>query len=186
MSCRCGRNDATFGGRPHSCFSRAVSFSTWTRQARLPLRMGGCGLRDSRRTSVAAFWASWADALPTLQARFPASLGALALELESSSAPRCLQEANRAGRALAAAQAAPALARTVCSSAFLKLDRPPSVSEKVSAAISRTDSRASCAGIAACCVIDDDDPSDEFSDSELVRVIAATEKDFQEAQKEAV
>ena len=48
-----------------------IEFDTWARQARLPLRFGGCGLRNSGRTSVAAYWASWADTLPVLLKRFP-------------------------------------------------------------------------------------------------------------------
>ena len=41
------------------------------RQARLPLRLGGLGLRSATRTAFAAYWASWADALPMLKARLP-------------------------------------------------------------------------------------------------------------------
>ena len=37
----------------------------------LPLRMGGLGLRSALRMAPAAFWASWADALPMLQQRLP-------------------------------------------------------------------------------------------------------------------
>ena len=48
-----------------------ISFGTWVRQARLPLRLGGCGLRNAVRTSHAAYWASWADSLPDIIARFP-------------------------------------------------------------------------------------------------------------------
>ena len=40
-------------------------------QARLPARLGGLGLRDSSRTSAAAFWASWADSMPRLHRLFP-------------------------------------------------------------------------------------------------------------------
>ena len=40
-------------------------------QARLPPRLGGLGLRDCKRTSPAAYWASFADCLPQLSARFP-------------------------------------------------------------------------------------------------------------------
>ena len=36
----------------------------------LPLRIGGLGLR-SHSMAPAAFWASWADALPMLQQRLP-------------------------------------------------------------------------------------------------------------------
>ena len=49
-----------------------VSHDSCMRQAKLPMRLGGCGLRDSRRTSPAAYWASWADTLPILVQRFPA------------------------------------------------------------------------------------------------------------------
>ena len=48
-----------------------VSFGAWVKQARLPLRLGGCGLRNSNRTSHAAYWASWADCMPDLIKRFP-------------------------------------------------------------------------------------------------------------------
>ena len=37
----------------------------------LPLSLGGLGLRSARRTCVAAYWASWADALPMIQERHP-------------------------------------------------------------------------------------------------------------------
>ena len=40
-------------------------------QAKLPLRLAGLGLRDSTRTSVAAFWSSWADSFTFLCERFP-------------------------------------------------------------------------------------------------------------------
>ena len=40
--------------------------------ASLPLRMGGLGLRSMSRCSRAAYWASWADALPMIQERNPA------------------------------------------------------------------------------------------------------------------
>ena len=40
-------------------------------QAQLPLRLGGCGLRSALRTAPAAYWASWADTLPMIQARHP-------------------------------------------------------------------------------------------------------------------
>merc|ERR1711963_1202835 len=48
-----------------------VSFATVQLQARLPLRFGGFGLRNSIRTSATAYWASWADSLNILQSRFP-------------------------------------------------------------------------------------------------------------------
>ena len=42
------------------------------RQARLPLREGGLGLRDNSAIAPAAYWSSWADVLPELQSRYPA------------------------------------------------------------------------------------------------------------------
>ena len=42
--------------------------------ASLPLRMGGLGLRSMSRCSRAAYWASWADALPMIQERNPAAM----------------------------------------------------------------------------------------------------------------
>ena len=49
-----------------------VTWQHCRRQTMLPLRLGGCGLRNSVRTSHAAYWASWADTLAVLQSRFPA------------------------------------------------------------------------------------------------------------------
>ena len=43
----------------------------WARQAQLPLRMGGMGLRCARRVSQAVYWSSWADCLQPLAQRFP-------------------------------------------------------------------------------------------------------------------
>ena len=44
----------------------------WAHQlATLPMRLGGLGLRSASRMAPAAFWASWADALPMLSARLP-------------------------------------------------------------------------------------------------------------------
>ena len=67
----------------------------------LPLRLGGLGLRDARRTSPAAYWAGVADALPVLRSRLP------------DLADRALAELERAGGArgsgLRAAQEAAAL-----------------------------------------------------------------------------
>ena len=41
--------------------------------ATLPMRLGGLGLRSAARAKPAAYWASWADALPTLAQRCPAA-----------------------------------------------------------------------------------------------------------------
>ena len=40
--------------------------------ASLPMRMGGLGLRSACRVAPAAYWASWADALPMFLDRLPA------------------------------------------------------------------------------------------------------------------
>ena len=37
--------------------------------ATLPMRMGGLGLRSAGRCATAAYWASWADALPMINQR---------------------------------------------------------------------------------------------------------------------
>ena len=39
--------------------------------ATMPMRLGGLGLRSAARMAPAAFWASWADALPTISNRLP-------------------------------------------------------------------------------------------------------------------
>eukprot|EP00973_Karenia_brevis_P072450 10064303-Karenia_brevis.AAC.1 len=44
------------------------------------MRLGGLGLRSASRTAPAAYWASWADALPMLAARMP-GLASKAVEL---------------------------------------------------------------------------------------------------------
>ena len=41
------------------------------RIAALPMRLGGLGLRSADRTAPAAYWASWADAMPMLSRRLP-------------------------------------------------------------------------------------------------------------------
>ena len=73
----------------------------WVRQARLPLRLGGCGLRNSARTAVAAYWASLADTLHPLADRFPRLAELICHSLEHpQAAPPSLQAAEEAGRLL--------------------------------------------------------------------------------------
>ena len=73
----------------------------WVRQARLPLRFGGCGLRNSVRTSAAAYWASLADTLKPLSDRFPNLAASLCHSLENPlGAPSNLQAAVAAGHIL--------------------------------------------------------------------------------------
>ena len=59
-------DEASWNSRLHR-----LDYDMWVRQARLPQRLGGCGLRDSNRILFAAFWASWADSLPIIIERFP-------------------------------------------------------------------------------------------------------------------
>ena len=53
-------------------------------RAQLALRHGGLELRSAERHAVAAYWASWADALPALASRDPAFAQALTRSLEGS------------------------------------------------------------------------------------------------------
>ena len=49
----------------------------------LPMRLGGLGLRSAERMRPAAFWASWADALPMLSNRLPTLTDQVENELET-------------------------------------------------------------------------------------------------------
>ena len=65
--------------------------------ASLPARFGGLGLRSAERTAAPAFWASWADALPMLEARRPALTAALLTEFgKPGSASSVVQELSAA------------------------------------------------------------------------------------------
>ena len=84
-----------------------VSYDAVLSQAQLPIRLAGCGLRNAVRTAPAAYWASWADALPSLVSRCP-SVGPMAmLQLcylqtldpdEPHVGPRCIVCAELAGK----------------------------------------------------------------------------------------
>jgi hypothetical protein len=85
--------------------AHGVSRDVWERQARLPLTLGGCGLRSCARTSPAAFWASLADCLPVLSRRYPQFAAQLVASLDQQTAqpgdPRTLiGGANEAARFL--------------------------------------------------------------------------------------
>ena len=69
--------------------------------ATLPMRLGGLGLRSAARMSPAAYWASWADALPMLQARLPQVTANIVGGLERE-APLtgCLGELQESARSL--------------------------------------------------------------------------------------
>ena len=51
----------------------------------LPLSTGGLGLRSAQRTSVAAHWASWANAVGKIQNRHPTIAATIVRALESGS-----------------------------------------------------------------------------------------------------
>jgi len=61
-------------------FHHGVSHDVCIQQASMPQRLSGCGLENSVRSSAAAYWASWADALSVISSRFPA-MGARAKSL---------------------------------------------------------------------------------------------------------
>ena len=73
-------------------------------RAELPCRMGGVGLRSAVRTAAAAYWASWADALPVLRLRCPDAATFLLADLRRTGGPllRCAREAAAAGECLSA------------------------------------------------------------------------------------
>ena len=68
--------------------------------ATLPLSLGGLGLRSAQRSSVAAYWASWADALPMIQERHPAVADQIVHRLEGFPDSPCLGSASGAAGSL--------------------------------------------------------------------------------------
>ena len=54
--------DALFGGLPGDAGQQEMAHTL----ASLPMRLGGLGLRSAARMALAAYWASWADALPMI------------------------------------------------------------------------------------------------------------------------
>ena len=54
------------------------------RLVHLPLRFGGLGVRSAVDAAPAAYWASWADCLPTIRARAPLAADRLVRALQSS------------------------------------------------------------------------------------------------------
>ena len=67
--------------------------------ASLPMRMGGLGLRSAVRTSPAAFWASWADALSMIQTRLPV-VDAAMRQMGAREVTGCLAELQESTRVL--------------------------------------------------------------------------------------
>ena len=81
--------------------------------SQLPMRLGGLGLRSAVRTAPAAYWASWADALPMLRARVPVvALAAVrSLTANNGDMDGCIREANAARELLVPAGFVAALVR---------------------------------------------------------------------------
>ena len=57
--------------------------------AHVPLAQGGLGLQSATATAPAAYWASWADTMPTLVRQFPADFFS-----NPAQAPPCIQAAH--------------------------------------------------------------------------------------------
>ena len=69
--------------------------------ATLPMRMGGLGLRSAVRMAPAAFWGSWADALPMIATRLPQPATSIVHRLTNGVAiGGCLGELQEAGTSL--------------------------------------------------------------------------------------
>ena len=65
--------------------------------ARLPMRMGGLGLRYAVQCADAAYWASWADALPMINERTPAIANLVVQTMDDGSTDTsCLAELKEA------------------------------------------------------------------------------------------
>ena len=68
--------------------------------ANLPLVLGGVGLRSATRTSVSAYWASWADCLPMMFARHPEVTSQIVQQLEGHPNSPFLAAAASSARAV--------------------------------------------------------------------------------------
>ena len=69
--------------------------------ARLPMRMGGLGLRSAERCADAAYWASWADAMEMIHQRTPAVADMVVRAMEEETpALGCLSDLQIAARRL--------------------------------------------------------------------------------------
>ena len=71
--------EAVLGGVPGSSEQKATAHEIMS----LPMRLGGLGLRSAERMRPAAFWASWADALPMLSNRLSTLTDQVENELET-------------------------------------------------------------------------------------------------------
>ena len=68
--------------------------------ATLPMRLGGLGLRSAQRMAHAAYWASWADALPMMSEQLPVVAISIVTALENQDARGCLGELLEAAHRL--------------------------------------------------------------------------------------
>ena len=68
--------------------------------ATLPMRLGGLGVRSAARTAIAAFWASWADAIEMIQQRCPQLAADILAELSNGPSTPCLLELEAAEQQL--------------------------------------------------------------------------------------
>ena len=70
--------------------------------ASLPMRMGGLGLRSAGRCARAAYWASWADAIPMISHRNPTVANFVVESLSGEPAPAedCLAQLHECGQTL--------------------------------------------------------------------------------------
>ena len=76
--------DALLGGLPRDAGQKEMAHTL----ASLPMRLGGLRLRSAARMAPAAFWASWADALPMIAERLPAAADHVEAQLAEDGAPR--------------------------------------------------------------------------------------------------
>ena len=99
------RRDTTRGcsARWRLCWGHSQAMtprSRWHATSRASsLRMGRLGLRSGQRLAPAAYWASWADALPMLQQRLP-NLTRQVVECLSVEGATCLGDLHVASRTL--------------------------------------------------------------------------------------
>ena len=59
--------------------------------------LGGLGLRSPQRMAHAAYWATWADALPMISERLPVVATSIVTALENQGVRRCLGELSELG-----------------------------------------------------------------------------------------
>ena len=80
------------------CRSTQISATRQCKKQQHYLFFGGLVLRSAIRTRIAAFWASWSDCLPMIQARHPTVAAQLLRQLEGLPASPTSQEAAMARR----------------------------------------------------------------------------------------